>query len=60
MASPPSANAVTWSGSQPAAGRTHSIDPDGLSAVRTYFEKLWNAALASYAALVNQSEGKKQ
>lgn len=39
--------------------RVYSLDPDGLSAVRSYFEKFWNAALASYAAVVNESEGKQ-
>ena len=37
--------------------RVYSLDPDGLSAVRSYFEKFWNAALASYAAAVREREG---
>jgi DNA-binding transcriptional ArsR family regulator len=37
--------------------RVYALDPDGLGAVRSYFEKFWNAALASYAAAVRESEG---
>jgi len=39
--------------------RVYSLDPDGLSAVRSYFEKFWTAALASYAAAVRESEKEK-
>jgi DNA-binding transcriptional ArsR family regulator len=40
--------------------RVYSLDPDGLSAVRSYFENFWNAALASYDAAVRESQGEKR
>jgi DNA-binding transcriptional ArsR family regulator len=32
--------------------RIYHLDPDGLAAVRAYFDRFWSAALASYKAVV--------
>ena len=39
--------------------RLYRIDPDGLAALRDYFDDFWNEALAAFKAAA-ESEGSKQ
>src|SRR5919199_2619381 len=39
--------------------RLYRIDPDGLAAIRDYFDDFWNEALAAFKAAA-ESEGSKQ
>ena len=39
--------------------RLYRIDPDGLAALRDYFDDFWNEALAAFQAAA-ESEGSKQ
>jgi len=39
--------------------RLYRIDPDGLAAIRDYFDEFWNEALAAFKAAA-ESEGSKQ
>jgi DNA-binding transcriptional ArsR family regulator len=39
--------------------RLYRIDPDGLAAIRDYFDDFWNEALAAFQAAA-ESEGSKQ
>jgi DNA-binding transcriptional ArsR family regulator len=39
--------------------RLYRIDPDGLAAIRDYFDDFWNEALAAFAAAA-ESEGREQ
>jgi DNA-binding transcriptional ArsR family regulator len=39
--------------------RLYRIDPDGLAAIRDYFDVFWNEALAAFQAAA-ESEGSKQ
>ena len=39
--------------------RLYRIDPDGLAAVRDYFDDFWNEALAAFKAAA-ESEGSRQ
>ena len=39
--------------------RLYRIDPDGLAAIRDYFDDFWNEALAAFQAAA-KSEGSKQ
>ena len=34
--------------------RIYAVDPDGLADLRAYLEQFWNAALASFKAIVEQ------
>jgi DNA-binding transcriptional ArsR family regulator len=39
--------------------RLYRIDPDGLAAIRDYFDDFWNEALAAFKAAA-ESEGREQ
>ena len=39
--------------------RLYRIDPDGLAAIRSYFDDFWNEALAAFKAAA-ESEGREQ
>ena len=39
--------------------RLYRIDPDGLAAIRDYFDDFWNEALAAFKATA-ESEGREQ
>ena len=39
--------------------RLYRIDPDGLAAIRDYFDQFWNEALAAFKAAA-ESEGREQ
>ena len=39
--------------------RLYRIDPDGLAAIRDYFDDFWNEALAAFQAAA-ESEGREQ
>jgi len=41
------------------ARRLYRIDPDGLAAIRDYFDEFWNEALVAFKAAA-ESEGSKQ
>jgi DNA-binding transcriptional ArsR family regulator len=34
--------------------RVYSVDPDGLAAIRAYFEQFWQGALAAFRTAANQ------
>jgi DNA-binding transcriptional ArsR family regulator len=34
--------------------RVYSVDPDGLAAIRAYFEQFWQGALATFRTAANQ------
>ena len=36
--------------------RIYRLDPDGVAALRAYFDQFWNSALAAYKAVVEQQE----
>lgn len=36
--------------------RLYQLDPDGIGAVRAYFDRFWNRALASFKDVVEQQE----
>jgi DNA-binding transcriptional ArsR family regulator len=38
--------------------RLYQLDPEGISAVRAYFDRFWNRALASFKDVVEQRERK--
>jgi DNA-binding transcriptional ArsR family regulator len=40
--------------------RIYSLDPQGLAAVREYFDRFWTSALAAYARAVEQSPDEEQ
>jgi DNA-binding transcriptional ArsR family regulator len=40
--------------------RIYSLDPQGLAAVREYFERFWTSALAAYARAVEESPDEEQ
>ena len=37
--------------------RLYQVNPDGLAAVRAYFDRFWTAALERYAAAANATKG---
>ena len=40
--------------------RVYHLDPDGLAALRAYFDRFWTGALASYQAAVERQEEERQ
>ena len=40
--------------------RIYQLDPDGLQAMRTFLDRLWNRALTSFADAVNEPDQSKE